>query len=82
MAKPPKKRLYEKPPFAKPARDKDIDTLNDAMGTMTVGAIFNNTYLSRSAIRNIQTGKTKKPQHMTMVGIAAARGLRWKLVKG
>jgi hypothetical protein len=76
-----KKPRREKPPYKKPDRDSDLDVINDLIAGSTVSAVFYNTYLSRSAIRNIMVGKTRKPQHMTMTGLAASQGFKWKLVK-
>jgi len=75
------KPIREKPPFKKPLRDPDIDMVMDLVAGYSVSDIFHNTYLSRSAIRNLIKNKTKKPQHMTLTGMAASRGFKWKLVK-
>jgi hypothetical protein len=77
---------YKKPPHQKPKRDSDIDVLNSAVSGFSNAEIYNNGYLSRGTIaklRERRTGKkrTRYPSHMTMVGVAAACGMKWKLTK-
>ena len=70
----------------KPKRDTDIDQLVRATLHLSNADIYHNTYLSRSTInklreRRVGKHRTRYPTHMTMTGIAAAAGLRYKLTK-
>jgi hypothetical protein len=65
----------------KPAVDPDIGVLLAATRTLENSQLYHNSYLSRGTINNLRKRKTKRPSHMTMVGIAAAAGLKWKLTK-
>lgn len=47
----------------------------------SVDTIYRNSWASRSAIRNLMNGTTKRPQHATMRTIAEAMGFEWKCVK-
>ena len=64
---------------AKPEQDDDVEELADLISHMEVSDLYHNSYLSRSCIRNLKKGITKKPQHMTMTGIAAAAGFEYVL---
>jgi hypothetical protein len=63
----------------KPLRDPDIIILMRQVRTRTTTELYQNSYLSRSTISNLRKGKTRRPTHMTMTGIAAAAGLVYKL---
>jgi hypothetical protein len=68
----------------KPQRDPDIEKLVSQTDGWANADIYHNTFLSRGTIANLRgTGrrKTRYPTHMTMVGVAAAVGLEWRLVK-
>jgi len=65
----------------KPPRDPDVAKLIAQTDGYSNGDIYRNTYLCRSTINNLRRRKTRYPTHMTMVGIAAAVGLEWRLVK-
>ena len=65
----------------KPPIDPGISPLVRAVRGNSVGDLYHNTYLSRSTIANLVKGKTRRPNHMTMTGIAAAAGLQYKLVR-
>jgi len=73
-------REYDKP--KKPPIDPVVQTLQDIMGTESVTEIYYRSWLSKSTLYNIRTGKTKRPQHMTVAGIARAKGYRIQFVKG
>jgi len=67
--------------YKKPARDADIDVLISKTMPLSNAEIYHNTYLCRSTIANLRRCRTRYPTHMTMVGVAAAVGLEWRLVK-
>src|SRR5262245_38395343 len=63
----------------KPTRDPDIDQVQAILSNMTVADVYNNSYLSRSCIRNLKKNKTRKPQHMSMVGMLASAGYEYQI---
>jgi len=65
----------------KPARDSDIEKLVSQTDGYANADIYHRTFLCRGTIANLRKGKTRYPTHMTMVGVAAAVGLEWRLVK-
>jgi hypothetical protein len=69
------------PPYKKPLVDPDLAVLTQQMGEVTVSEVYKQSFLSRSTIANWKKGKTRRPSHMTMIGIAASKGLVWRLVK-
>jgi hypothetical protein len=65
----------------KPKRDNDIERLVAQTDGYANADIYHKTFLCRGTIANLRKGKTRYPTHMTMVGVAAAVGLEWRLVK-
>jgi hypothetical protein len=65
----------------KPKRDNDIEKLVAQTDSYSNADIYNKTFLCRGTIARLRSGKTRYPNHMTMVGVAAAVGLEWRLVK-
>lgn len=63
----------------KPLRDAEVDILAEAISGYDTTDLYHNSYLSRSTIKRLRDGKTRKPQHMTMTGIAAAAGFEYVL---
>jgi hypothetical protein len=64
----------------KPAVDPDISKLVRAIRTSSTADLYHNSYLSRGTIDRLRKQKTKRPQHLTMVGVANAAGLEYRLV--
>jgi hypothetical protein len=65
----------------KPIHDPDVAQLVRAVRSITIDDLYYNSYLSRSTIKRLREGKTSRPQHLTMVGIAQAAGYKYELVK-
>lgn len=74
-----KKRLLKR--LVKPARDKSVDELTKAIESFDTAELYHNSYLSRSTIARLRSGKTRMPQNMTMRGIAEAAGFEYVLRK-
>lgn len=64
----------------RPLVDPDISRLVRAIRSASDAELYHNSYLSRSTIQRLRTGKTRRPTHMTMTGIAAAAGMEFRLV--
>jgi hypothetical protein len=69
----------------KPIYDDDVDDLVSLMEGHSTGAIYKDTWLSRGTISKLRhpdwSKRTKKPQHMTMRGVASALGYEYRLVR-
>lgn len=65
----------------KPIHDPDVDRLVRAVRGLSTADLYHNSYLSRGTIKRLRDGKTSRPQHLTMVGIAQAAGMKYELVK-
>ena len=65
----------------KPKRDPDVAKLVAQTDGYSNADIYHNTFLCRGTISKLRGGKTRRPSHMTMIGVAAAVGLEWRLVK-
>lgn len=79
-----KRRKYH----SKPVRDEAVDEIRKAVRSLGLSnaEIYHNTYLSRGTISKLlewRPGKkrTRYPSFMTLKGVAAASGMRYKLVK-
>jgi hypothetical protein len=64
----------------------DFDTHTVMLRTLchkhaSVEHIWKNSWASRSTIRKLMDGTTKRPQHSTMRTIAEAMGFEWKCIK-
>lgn len=64
----------------KPLLDPDVHRLVRAVRSHAVSDLYHNSYLSRGTIVRLMKNQTKRPQHLTMVGIANAAGLEYRLV--
>lgn len=69
----------------KPEYDDDIDNLLYVIRNLSNAQIFHNSFLSRGTIAKLRhpdlRKRTRKPQHMTMRGTAAAAGFEYRLVR-
>ena len=63
----------------KPLRDPDIDKVQAIIKGLTVADVYYNSYLSKSCIRNLKKNVTRKPQHMSMVGMLASAGFEYQI---
>lgn len=75
----------QKPPQEKPEVDPAVEELYGRTLRMEVNDIFNNTYLSKSTIYKARhpnpMKRTRRPQFLTLKGIASACGLEYRLVR-
>jgi len=67
--------------FIKPEVDPGINHVVQTTAKLSVDAIYRNCYLSKSTIRKIKTGVTRRPQHMTMTALYRAAGFELVAVK-
>jgi hypothetical protein len=72
----------------KPTRDNAVDEIREAVKALglTPAEIYHSTYLSRGTISKLlesRSGKkrTRYPTFMTLKGVAAAGGMRYKLIR-
>ena len=70
---------WRKPP--KPGRDETVFDLLHACRDMTPQEIADRTHLCAATIRNWRTHTTRNPQHASMVAVAAAVGMEYRLVR-
>lgn len=65
----------------KPERDNEVDNLIDVLGDISDADIYHNSFVSRSTIRRLRSGKTKAPQFLTVQTMASAAGFEYVLKK-
>ena len=65
--------------WVKPLRDPAVTDVLTAIDGVPTTEIYLNSYLSRSTISKLRHPKngTKRPQHMTLVGVLGAIGMEY-----
>lgn len=65
----------------KPKIDPIVRQVAVTISFMTAKELHDNSYLSMSTCYNILRGRTKRPQHLTVVGLLQAAGFGYELKK-
>jgi len=72
----------DKSKWVKPPRDPGIDEVVHAVRQRTTHELYMNCYLSKSTISKLRRPNgTRRPQHMTLVGVLGAAGLEYAIRK-
>lgn len=68
--------------WAKPPKDPAVAEVVNAVKAFNTHTLYMNCYLSRSTIERLRKPNgTRKPQHMTLVGVLGAAGLEYAIRK-
>lgn len=68
--------------WKKPPRDPAVGEVLGAVNHLDSRYLYMNSYLSRSTIYKLRKpGGTRRPQHMTLVGVLGAAGLEYRITR-
>lgn len=76
-----KKRPYKPAGLRKPPRDPIAREVAAILADLTPREISDKSWISVSAVRNIFSGKTLKPQNLTIEGMLHAAGYHRTIVR-
>jgi len=75
------KKHYRPAGLKKPPVDPTVRQCAVAISFMTARELSDKSWISESTARKIINGQTKRPQHLTLVGLLKAAGFEFGIVK-